>query len=117
MAPPILLTLLFRGPRPQNKGLADPPCKAFSSMHQGPRCIVNQQEEQLFFFTFITSGVLLPARRRGGGIEPLHVSMPHELKSRPSTSPTHPGCCVQKVRLGNTLILELEMLHSESHAS
>ncbi len=29
--------------------------------------------------------------RRGGGIEPLHVSMPLELKSSPSTSPTHPG--------------------------
>ena len=29
--------------------------------------------------------------RQGGGIEPLHVSMPRELKSRPSTSPTHPG--------------------------
>ena len=29
--------------------------------------------------------------RRGGGIEPLHVSMPRELKSRPSTSPTHHG--------------------------
>ena len=29
--------------------------------------------------------------RRIGGIEPLHVSMPRELKSRPSTSPTHPG--------------------------
>ena len=29
--------------------------------------------------------------RRGGGIEPLHVPMPRELKSRPSTSPTHPG--------------------------
>ena len=27
-----------------------------------------------------------------GGIEPLHVSMPRELKSRPSTGPTHPGC-------------------------
>jgi len=26
-----------------------------------------------------------------GGIEPLHVSIPRELKSRPSTSPTHPG--------------------------
>jgi len=26
-----------------------------------------------------------------GGIELLHVSMPRELKSRPSTSPTHPG--------------------------
>ena len=25
-------------------------------------------------------------KRRGGGIEPLHVSMPRELKSRPSTS-------------------------------
>ena len=31
-----------------------------------------------------------PQRRRGG-IEPLHVSMPHELRSCPSTSPTHPG--------------------------
>ena len=29
--------------------------------------------------------------RQGGGIEPLHVSMPHELKSCPSTSLTHPG--------------------------
>ena len=29
--------------------------------------------------------------RRGGGIEPLHVSMPLELKSSPSTSLTHPG--------------------------
>ena len=29
--------------------------------------------------------------RQEGGIEPLHVSMPHELKSCPSTSPTHPG--------------------------
>jgi hypothetical protein len=30
--------------------------------------------------------------RRRGGIEPLHVSMPRELKSRLSTSPIHPGC-------------------------
>ena len=29
--------------------------------------------------------------RRRGGIEPLCVSTPHELKSCPSTSPTHPG--------------------------
>ena len=29
--------------------------------------------------------------RRRGGIEPLHVSMPRELKYRPGTSPTHPG--------------------------
>ena len=35
--------------------------------------------------------VQCPSRRRGG-IEPLHVSMPRELKSRPGTSPTHPGC-------------------------
>ena len=35
---------------------------------------------------------LLPSSfRRRGGIEPLHVSMPRELKSRPGTSPTHPG--------------------------
>jgi hypothetical protein len=31
--------------------------------------------------------------RRRGGIEPLHVSMPRELRSRPGTSPTHSGCC------------------------
>ena len=30
--------------------------------------------------------------RRRGGIEALHVFMPRELKSRPGTSPTHPGC-------------------------
>ena len=30
-------------------------------------------------------------KRQRGGIEPLHVSMPRELKSRPSTSPTHSG--------------------------
>jgi len=30
-------------------------------------------------------------RRRRGGAEPLRVSMPRELKSRPSTSLTHPG--------------------------
>ena len=29
--------------------------------------------------------------RRRGGIQPLCVSTPRELKSRPSTSPTHPG--------------------------
>ena len=33
--------------------------------------------------------------RRRGGIEPLRVSTPHELKSCPSTSPTHPGPPVQ----------------------
>ena len=38
-------------------------------------------------------------KRRRGGIEPLHVSMPRELKSRPSTSPTHPG---QTVRIAQT---------------
>ena len=31
-------------------------------------------------------------RRRRGGTESLRVSTPHELKSCPSTSPTHPGC-------------------------
>ena len=31
--------------------------------------------------------------RRRGGIKPLHVSMPRELKSRPNTSPTHSGPC------------------------
>ena len=37
--------------------------------------------------------------RRGGGIEPLHVSMPRELKSRPSTSVTHPGLEGEKKKL------------------
>ena len=32
------------------------------------------------------------AFHRGGGIEPLHASMPRGLKSRPGTSTTHPGC-------------------------
>ena len=40
----------------------------------------------------------LVLKRRGGGIEPLHVSMPCELKSRLSTSPTHPGQLVQRAR-------------------
>ena len=35
--------------------------------------------------------MVMTKSRRGGGIEPLHVSMPRELKSRPSTSPTHHG--------------------------
>jgi len=30
-------------------------------------------------------------KHQEGGIEPPHVSMPRELKSRASTSPTHPG--------------------------
>ena len=34
--------------------------------------------------------------RRRGGIESLRVSTPHELKSFPSTSPTHPGPPAQK---------------------
>ena len=37
--------------------------------------------------------------RRRGGIEPLHVSMPRELKSRPSTSLTHPGISNLEVRV------------------
>ena len=36
--------------------------------------------------------------RQGGGIEPLHVSMPHELKSCPSTSLTHPGIRCKNVK-------------------
>ena len=31
-------------------------------------------------------------QRRRGGIEPLRLSTPLELKSSPGTSPTHPGC-------------------------
>ena len=39
------------------------------------------------------------AARRRGGIELLRVSTPHELKSCPSTSPTHPGIRVRTVGL------------------
>ena len=39
----------------------------------------------------VRSSVFEFSKRRGGGIEPLCVSTPRELKSRPSTSPTHPG--------------------------
>jgi hypothetical protein len=42
--------------------------------------------------------------RQGGGIEPLHVSMPQELKSCPSTSLTHPG---QHSQIASSSILEL----------
>ena len=48
------------------------------------------------------------ALRRGGGIEPLHVSMPRELKSRSSTSPTHLG----KIRPTDfTIASQLECTH------
>jgi hypothetical protein len=40
--------------------------------------------------------------RRRGGIEPLHVSMPHELRSCPSTSPTHLGRARVKKRSNTT---------------
>ena len=48
--------------------------------------------------------------RQGGGIEPLYVSMPQELKSCPSTSPTHLGhlcmkwkveMCPKQIQVGN----------------
>ena len=45
--------------------------------------------------------------RRRGGIEPLHVSMPRELKSRPGTSPTHSGCCLQRRVLLSSRTLQL----------
>ena len=32
-----------------------------------------------------------------GGLDPLHVSMPRKLKSRPTTSPTHPGRLVKRL--------------------
>ena len=59
--------------------------------------------------------IVISINRQGGGIEPLHVSMPHELKSCPSTSLTHPGmehiplvqieltamCCVMQWKCDN----------------
>jgi hypothetical protein len=50
----------------------------------------------------LTSGVFCfkyKSYRRRGGIEPLHVSMPREVKSRPSASPTHPGIQVISQRI------------------
>ena len=41
--------------------------------------------------TLASSFATSPQKRRGGGIEPLCVSTPRELKSRPSTSLTHHG--------------------------
>ena len=45
------------------------------------------------YFTLLCHGWPDPEslEAQGPGLEPLHVSMPRELKSRPSTSPTHPG--------------------------
>ena len=45
--------------------------------------------------------------RRRGGIEPLHVSMPRELKSHPGSSPTHSGCCLQRRALLSSRMLRL----------
>ena len=45
--------------------------------------------------------------RQRGGIEPLHVSMPRELKSRPGTSPTHPGLMVSKTQTSSVPSLKL----------
>ena len=42
------------------------------------------------------------AGRRRGGIEPLRVSTPHELKSCPSTNPTHPGHAGRQVSQGGS---------------
>ena len=40
--------------------------------------------------------ILATCNRRRGGIEPLYVSIPLELKSSPGTSLTHPGQQIQK---------------------
>ena len=79
----------------------------------------------------VRDGLLLAASfidpqrtRQEGGIEPLHVSMPHELKSCPSTSPTHPGLCSGSVNLvlyhacmyGIPILMQLEY-HSLPNSS
>ena len=48
----------------------------------------------------------MSTKHRRGGIEPLHVSMPHGLKPCPSTSPTHPGR-MQFVKFQSLLIHEM----------
>ena len=63
----------------------------------GVRPIVHQAIARSSYFICCSAIFILwptPAialLRQRGGIEPLHISMPLELKSSPSTNPTHPG--------------------------
>ena len=52
---------------------------------------------------------------RGGGIEPLRVFMPFELKSSPSTIPTHHGMPLQQITIELQLWLSLPYSGSIVH--
>jgi hypothetical protein len=49
-------------------------------------------------------------KRQREGIEPLHVSMPRELKSRPSTSPTHSGITTRILTKMDICVLQWPIL-------
>ena len=67
--------------------------------------------------TCCTGGSVLRSRifsfdfRQRGGIEPLHVSMPLELKSSPSTSPTHPGNLIIHFIIVTTVVCQTAINH------
>ena len=72
-------------------GAGDAPCVLLVLMKQpAPKASRGQRRHTCSKHVFFLYDYAKAARRRGG-IEPLHVPMPHELKSCPSTSPTHPG--------------------------
>jgi hypothetical protein len=50
------------------------------------------------------------SKRQRGGIEPLHVPMPRELKSRPSTSPTHSGMTTRLFMKMHVCVLQFPTL-------
>jgi hypothetical protein len=50
------------------------------------------------------------SKRQRGGIEPLHVSMPRELKSRASTSTTHFGLATNRLTKMEICVLQFPIL-------
>ena len=64
--------------------------------HSGVRSVIGCPQHVAVMLSVGSQGYRPMVSRRRGGIEPLRVSTPHELKSCPSTSPTHPGPPAQK---------------------
>jgi hypothetical protein len=50
------------------------------------------------------------SKRQRGAIEPLHVSMPRELKSRPSTSPIHSGITAKSLTKMTVCVSQFSIL-------
>jgi hypothetical protein len=50
------------------------------------------------------------SKRQRGGIEPPHVPMPRELKSRPSTSPSHSGITTKILTKMNVCVSQFPIL-------